>query len=65
MEGKPIEFTTDSASLCTYTTDSRGHAFCKVPRRYDDEACYTATFAGDDTHGPSARGTTTGGLLPP
>ncbi|WP_240805642.1 YncE family protein [Streptomyces sp. A1547] len=53
VDGKPIEFTTDSVSLCTDTTDSRGHAFCKVPRRYDDEACYTATFAGDATHGPS------------
>nr|WSW47584.1 YncE family protein [Streptomyces sp. NBC_01001] len=54
VEGKRIEFTTDSTSLCTDTTDSRGHAICKVPRRHDSEACYTATFAGDDTHGPSA-----------
>lgn len=45
VEGKRIEFTTDSTSLCTDTTDSRGHAICKVPRRHDSEACYTATFA--------------------
>ncbi|MFI8277281.1 YncE family protein, partial [Streptomyces sp. NPDC085929] len=53
VEGKRIEFTADSTPLCTDTTDSRGHAICKVPRRHDSEACYTATFAGDDTHGPS------------
>ncbi|MFF1626199.1 beta-propeller fold lactonase family protein [Streptomyces sp. NPDC058272] len=53
LEGKAIEFTTDSTSLCTDTTDSRGQATCEVPRGQDNKACYTATFAGDDTHGPS------------
>lgn len=53
LEGKEIEFTTDSVSLCTDTTDSRGKATCKVPGKQPKDACYTATFAGDDTYEPS------------
>ncbi|MER6618025.1 YncE family protein [Streptomyces xantholiticus] len=53
LADKPIEFTTDSISLCTESTDSRGKATCKVPRSRADETCYTVTFAGDDTYEPS------------
>ncbi|MGW8955883.1 hypothetical protein ACWGRH_38945, partial [Streptomyces sp. NPDC055709] len=53
LEGRPIEFTADSTELCTETTDSRGKATCKVPRKQDKKTCYTATFAGDDTYEPS------------
>ncbi|MGW8955875.1 Ig-like domain-containing protein [Streptomyces sp. NPDC055709] len=53
LEGKTIEFTTDSTSLCTDITDSRGKATCKIPRKQNKDTCYTATFAGDDTCQPS------------
>ncbi|MCX4515893.1 Ig-like domain-containing protein [Streptomyces sp. NBC_01619] len=53
LEGKTIEFTTDSTLLCTETTDSRGKATCNVPGKQHKETCYTATFAGDDTYEPS------------
>ncbi|MGW8951940.1 YncE family protein [Streptomyces sp. NPDC055709] len=35
LEGRPIEFTTDSTPLCTSTTDSRGKATCTVSGKQD------------------------------
>ncbi|MFF3684430.1 beta-propeller fold lactonase family protein, partial [Streptomyces sp. NPDC002187] len=52
LGGKDITFT-NAVLLCTDTTDSRGKATCKVPGKQPKEACYTATFAGDDTYEPS------------
>jgi hypothetical protein len=52
LEGKTITFT-NAVQLCTETTDSEGKATCKVSREHDEETCYTASFAGDDTYEPS------------
>ncbi|MEU9480401.1 YncE family protein [Streptomyces sp. NPDC048191] len=53
LKSKTITFTTDSTTLCTRTTNSRGTSTCKVRSRQVNKACYTATFAGDDTYLPS------------
>ncbi|MFE5541229.1 beta-propeller fold lactonase family protein [Streptomyces sp. NPDC056492] len=59
LEDGSVVFTSDSDVLCADTTDSRGRATCAVRGRQDADACYTATFAGDDTHAAATATTCT------
>jgi hypothetical protein len=49
----PLAAFTNAVQLCTETTDDQGKATCKASREHDEETCYTAAFAGDDTYEPS------------